>query len=120
MVIHGSDKGSMDEFLFPGEKIFEWSTTDLTDDVIDIGLGGRMPTLDEWITESLRHPTLLINLEVKGPLDPVTWMTTYDIAFSYDKAADKVLTVLEKYDIMSRVMLSSFNPSIYESVIKMS
>ena len=71
----------MDEFNFPGEKIFEWSTVDLTDEVIDIGLGGRMPTLDEWLTESLRHPTLLINLEVKGPLDPVTWMTTFDYAF---------------------------------------
>ena len=120
MVIHGHDRGSMDEFNFPGEKIFEWSTVDLTDEVIDIGLGGRMPTLDEWLTESLRHPTLLINLEVKGPLDPVTWMTTFDYAFSYDKAAENVINVLEKYDIMNRVMLSSFNPAIYESVIRMS
>ena len=40
------DLGSVDEFGYPGEKIFEWSTKDLTDEAIDIGLGGRMPTLD--------------------------------------------------------------------------
>ena len=57
---------------------------------------------------------------MKGPLDPVTWMTTFDYAFSYDKAAESVINVLEKYDMMSRVMLSSFNPAIYESVIRMS
>ena len=47
-------------------------------------------------------------------------MTTFDYAFSYDMAAENVLNVLEKYDIMSRIMLSSFNPAIYEAVIRMS
>lgn len=46
MVLHGHDAGFMSEFNFPMERVFEWNTMDLTDEVIDIGLGGRMPTLE--------------------------------------------------------------------------
>ena len=84
MVIHGHDMGSMDEFNFPGEKIFQWTTKDLTDEIIDIGLGGRMPTLDEFLTEAIRYPDTLLNFEVKGPLDPVTWMSAFDRDYDYD------------------------------------
>lgn len=84
MVIHGHDMGTMNEFGFPGEKIFEWTTQDMTDKVIDIGLGERMPTLDQFLKESLRHPELLLNFEVKGPLNPTTWLSAFDPAFDYD------------------------------------
>lgn len=46
MVLHGSDLGLLDEFNFPGERIFDWNTDNLTSHHIDIGLGGRMPTLE--------------------------------------------------------------------------
>ena len=100
--------------------MFEWNTTDLTDDYIDIGLGGRMPTLEEWLIESKRFPELLLNFEVKGPLDPVSWMSIFNPIYDYNEAALKVILLLEKHDMASRTMLSSFNPEIYESIIKMS
>ena len=46
MVLHGHDLGYMNYFGFVGERIYSWSTKDLTDEIIDIGLGGRMPTLE--------------------------------------------------------------------------
>ena len=57
---------------------------------------------------------------MKGPLDPVTWMSVFDPIYDYNAAALKVILLIEKYDIASRVMLSSFNPEIYEGIIRMS
>ena len=46
MVLHGHDSGALNQFHFSGERVFEWTTQELTDDMVDIGLGGRMPTLE--------------------------------------------------------------------------
>ena len=46
VVVHGEDSGALKHFKFAGERVFEWSTEHLTSDMIDIGLGGRMPTLE--------------------------------------------------------------------------
>lgn len=120
MVLHGHDMGALHHFGFPGERVFEWTTENLTSDIIDIGLGANMPTLEEFLLEALRVPTLLLNFEVKGPLDPVSWMSVFDPVYDYDNAALKVILLIEKYDLGSRTMLSSFNPEVYESCIKMS
>lgn len=47
-------------------------------------------------------------------------MSIYSPEYDYDQAALKVILLLEKYDVASRSMISSFNPEIYESTIKMS
>lgn len=120
MVLHGHDMGALHHFGFPGERVFEWTTENLTSDIIDIGLGGRMPTLDDYLAESLRVPSLLLNFELKGPLDPVSWMTVFDPIYDYDVAALNVILLVEKYDLGSRILISSFNPEVYESTIKMS
>lgn len=57
---------------------------------------------------------------MKGPLDPITWMSIFTPEYDYDQAALKVILLIEKYDVASRTMISSFNPEIYESTIKMS
>ena len=121
MVIHGSDMGGMSQFGFPGEKVFKWSTKDLTSDIIDIGLGGHMPTLDEWLAAAAaRHKTMFINFEVKGPLDPVSWLSVFDPVYDYDNTCLAVILLLDKYKVSSRAMISSFNPEIYESTIRVS
>ena len=30
MVLHGSDLGTLEDFGYPGERLFEWSTVNLT------------------------------------------------------------------------------------------
>ena len=47
-------------------------------------------------------------------------MAVFDPLYDYNQAALKVILLIEKYDLASRTMLSSFNPEIYEAVIKMS
>lgn len=120
VVLHGHDLGELTEFGYPGEKVYKWSTEELTDESIDIGLGAQMPTLEEYLIEALRNPFLLLNFEVKGPLNPVTWLSVFDPIYDYDNACLAVIKLIEKYDLGSRTMISSFNPEIYESTIKMS
>ena len=120
IVFHGSDLGELDQFNFYGEKVWNWSTEDLTSDHIDIGLGGRMPTLEQYLVDSVPYPDTLLNFEIKGPLDPISWMSLFDPTYDYDQAALKCLLLIEKYDLASRTMISSFNPEIYEAVIRMS
>lgn len=47
-------------------------------------------------------------------------MSIFSPEYDYDQAALKVILLLEKYDVASRTMISSFNPEIYEATIKMS
>ena len=57
---------------------------------------------------------------MKGPLDPITWMSIFTPEYDYDQAALKVILLIEKYDMASRTMISSFSPEILEASIKMS
>ena len=58
---------------------------------------------------------MLFNIELKGPLDP-TWGLEYD----YDLAAEQVIKLINKYDIASKTLISSFVPQIISSVLKAS
>ena len=71
-----------------------------------------MPTLEALIQLSLTRPDMLLNIELKGPIDE-EWVQQYD----YNLAALKVIELIEKYDIAKRVMISSFVPRIIDSVI---
>ena len=57
-------------------------------------------------------------MEVKGPKSSRHWWPLYH--YDYDKACLDVIELIEKYDIGSRVMLSSFNFEIYEALLRMS
>ena len=56
-----------------------------------------------------------MNIELKGPLDEY-WIYQYD----YNLAAQKVIEMIDAYDIGSKVMISSFNPVIMDAVIAQS
>lgn len=94
------------------ERVFYWTVAELQAK-IDIGEGERIPLLEELIILSKDAPDMLLNIELKGPLDPV-WGQMYD----YDLAAREVIKLIEKYDIASRTMISSFVRKIVDSVIK--
>ena len=55
---------------------------------------------------------MLINIELKGPFDEV-WYDSYD----FNRAAQLVIALVDKYDVAERVMISSFVPRILESII---
>ena len=58
---------------------------------------------------------MMLNIELKGPMDEA-WALEYD----YDMAAQKVVDLINKYDISSKTMVSSFVPKILSSIMKAS
>ena len=71
-----------------------------------------MPTLDALLKLSLCRPNMLLNIELKGPIDE-EWVAQYD----YHLAAKKVIQLIDRYGLAHRVMISSFVPRIIDSVI---
>ena len=58
---------------------------------------------------------MLMNIELKGPLDEA-WVAQYD----YNLAAQKVVELIDSYDIASKTMVSSFVPRILDAIIEAS
>ena len=94
------------------ERVFQWTKKELQTK-IDLGEGERIPTLEALIQLCQYSPNMLLNIELKGPLDE-SWEAHYD----YDDAASKVVSLIEKYDIASKTMISSFVPRILDSIAK--
>ena len=96
-------------------RVFRWTSQELQAR-IDVGEGERIPQLEELIILCQDSPNMLLNIELKGPLDPHTWGLEYD----YDLAAEQVIKLINKYDISGKTMISSFVPQIISSVLKAS
>ena len=58
---------------------------------------------------------MLLNIELKGPFDEA-WLPHYD----FNLAAEKMIELMDKYNLAHRVMVSSFVPRIIDSVIAIS
>ena len=58
---------------------------------------------------------MLLNIELKGPLSD-DWVSQYD----YDLAAQKVIELIDRYDIGKKTMISSFVTRIIDSVTRVS
>lgn len=111
MILHGGDNGQLSKYGLENDYVFQWPSTRLQSE-LDIGEGERMPTLEALLELSLSRPNMLLNIELKGPLDE-EWVQMYD----YNLAAQKVIELIEKFQVASRVMISSFVPRIVDSVI---
>lgn len=80
--------------------------------MIDIGDDEKIPTLEEVIKLCQQSPNMLLNIELKGPLN-AEWVDQYD----FNVAAEKVLGLIKQYDIADKTMISSFVPKVLQSVI---
>ena len=60
-------------------------------------------------------PDMMIHIELKGPRDPEKVPD-----YNYDLVADKVIALINQYDISKRVMISSFSTEALGSIIKKS
>ena len=58
---------------------------------------------------------MLLNIELKGPLSE-EWVPQYD----YDMAAQKVIELIDRYQIADKTMISSFVRRIVDSVVRVS
>ena len=74
-----------------------------------------MPTLEDVIEITLAAPKMLLNIELKGPMDPECLDE-----FDFDETAEIVVDLINKYQIGSRVMVSSFNPNVLDAVLRAS
>ena len=71
-----------------------------------------MPTLEALLKLCDKAPDMLLNIELKGPLDEA-WVSQYD----YNLAARKVIDLIEEYEIGSKTMISSFVPRILDAIL---
>ena len=77
-----------------------------------MGDGERIPTLESVIKLCQNTPNMLMNIELKGPrFGPMI------SKYNYELAAKKVVDLIDKYNIASKVMVSSFVPRILQSII---
>ena len=80
-----------------------------------MGGGERIPTLESVIRLCQNSPNMLLNIELKGPRNgPMT------AKYNYKLAAKKVVNLINKHKIASKVMISSFVPRILRSIIEIS
>ncbi len=68
MVLHGGDDGELCKYGLPDERVFQWTQEELQTR-IDIGEGERIPLLKDLIEACASRPHMLLNIELKGPLD---------------------------------------------------
>ena len=111
MVLHGGDDGQLSKYGLGDERVFNWTSQDLQTR-IDIGEGERMPTLEELLQLCQSSPSMILNIELKGPLNE-PWISQYD----YVLAAKKVVDLIAKYQIGCKTMISSFVPRIIDAVV---
>ena len=114
MVLHGGDNGQLNKYGLDEDHVFQWTQEQLQSQ-IDLGEGERIPTLEALIILCQNRPNMLMNIELKGPFDE-EWVSQYD----YNLAAQKVIDLIDKYNIAPKVMVSSFVPRIIDSVIAVS
>ena len=114
MVLHGGDNGQLSKYGLADQHVFQWTQYQLQTQ-IDLGGGECIPTLEALIMLCLDRPNMLMNIELKGPLDE-EWVSQYD----YNLAAQKVIDLIDRYNIAGKVMISSFVPRIIDSIIAVS
>lgn len=68
--------------------------------------------MEDLIVATLDSPQMLLNIELKGPMDPACF-EYYDFGLT----ARKVVELIDKYEIGYRTMISSFNPNILDAVV---
>jgi len=76
MIVHGGDNGELGELGQPSVNVFDWTREELQ--TLDIGQGERMPTLEELLVICRAKPNMLINIELKAPVDQAL-AARYDI-----------------------------------------
>lgn len=64
MVMHGGQDGSLIDYGFPEEYVFNWTKDQLM--TLDAGNGEKIPTLSE-VFELLTATNIFVNIELKGP-----------------------------------------------------
>ena len=111
VVIHGGLDGQLD---YPGfESSYVWKESAKTLSKIDIGEGESIPKLEEVLALCQSHKRVLINIELKGPASE-DQANQYD----FDLAARKVVKLIDKYDVGSQTMISSFRSRIIKSILR--
>ena len=111
MILHGGSNGELNKYGLEDQHVFQWTQNQL-ETQIDLGEGQCIPTLEALILICLDSPNMLLNIELKGPLDE-EWVSQYD----YNLAAQKVIELIDRYKIARRVMISSFVQRILDSII---
>ena len=103
MIMHGGDNGEHHTQGFKSAYIFDQTQEELQAQ-IDLGEGQTVPTLDELLELYSDHPNMLLNFEMKVPLDP-------EVAARYDYklAAAIVVNAISKYGVAAQTMVSSFD-----------
>ena len=77
-----------------------------------MGGGERIPTLESVIKLCQNTPNMLLNIELKGPrFGPLVKK------YNFKLAARKVVDLINKYKIASKVMVSSFVPRILDCIM---
>lgn len=114
MVLHGGSDGQLSLYGLENERVFNWTQEELQTK-IDLGQGERIPTLESLIMLCMDSPSMLLNIELKGPLT-----AKWEAMYNYDLAAQKVVSLIEEYGIGLKTMVSSFVPKILESILRAS
>lgn len=68
MVLHGGSDGELELYGLHEERVFDWTKEELQTQ-IDLGEGERIPTLESLIELCQESPQMLLNIELKGPLN---------------------------------------------------
>lgn len=110
MVLHGGSNGKLSDYGRT-DYVFQLTQQELQS-LINLGGGERIPTLEALFQLCQTAPAMLLSLEMKAPSDE-PWVSTYN----KDVAAQKVVQLITMYNVGSRLMVSSFKPSMLTSVL---